>query len=224
LPGEFIRSPRERWLPERLPEQAGLPRGWRRRANGLRREEVAALCGIGPTWLTARTQAVSASTLERLAAALALTPPQRADLFDLARLCDPETGTAQGDAHAAPALQATLALALALALAVAAFGSPACVLDRAWDAVAGNTPAAALFDACLGPSTTERNLLRYTFLDRSDRSVIADWPARAGATSASSAPTAAPGCKRRTRASRSRRCARRAPSSTASAPAGRARA
>ena len=71
--GDFIRSHRERLQPE----QAGLPAGSRRRAKGLRREEVAALCGISPTWLTwieqGRTQSVSAATLAALASTLQLS-------------------------------------------------------------------------------------------------------------------------------------------------------
>jgi hypothetical protein len=46
--GSFIRIRRERISPE----QAGLPVGLRRRAKGLRREELAGLCGMSPTWLT----------------------------------------------------------------------------------------------------------------------------------------------------------------------------
>lgn len=42
----FLRSRRERISPE----QAGLPTTGRRRTPGLRREEVAALAGVGLTW------------------------------------------------------------------------------------------------------------------------------------------------------------------------------
>ncbi|MEW2035228.1 hypothetical protein AB0901_32585, partial [Streptomyces roseifaciens] len=44
----FLRSRRERVSPE----QAGLPRGPRRRTPGLRREEVAHLAAVGVTWYT----------------------------------------------------------------------------------------------------------------------------------------------------------------------------
>lgn len=171
LLGEFVRSHRERLTPE----QVGLPPGLRRRAKGLRREEVAALCGISPTWLTwieqDRASSLSAATLARLAEALLLTPPERAYLFDLAALRDPEAGAA--GAGATDALQALLKDALG------PIRAPAYVLDRAWDAVAWNRPAAALFDAWLGKAATERNLLRYTFLDPGARAFIVDWPERA---------------------------------------------
>ena len=43
---EFLRSRRERLSPE----EVGLPSGGRRRTPGLRREEVAALTGVGLSW------------------------------------------------------------------------------------------------------------------------------------------------------------------------------
>lgn len=173
LLGEFLRSHRERLSPE----QVGLPRGLRRRAKGLRREEVAALGGISPTWLTwieqGRAQSLSAPTLARLAAALMLTPAERAYLFDLAGLHDAEGGRDAADRQAAAALQNSLIDA------VEEMRVPAYVLDRAWDAVAWNRAAASLFEAWLGKAAPERNLLRYTFLDPSARRFIADWPERA---------------------------------------------
>src|SRR3954449_2091232 len=42
----FLRSRRERISPQ----QVGLPVGQRRRTAGLRREEVAVLAGLSPTW------------------------------------------------------------------------------------------------------------------------------------------------------------------------------
>ena len=46
--GDFIRAHRERLSPQAV----GLPPGPRRRTPGLRREEVAQLCGVSPTWYT----------------------------------------------------------------------------------------------------------------------------------------------------------------------------
>lgn len=169
LLGEFLRTHRERLSPE----QVGLPRGLRRRAKGLRREEVAALAGISPTWLTwieqGRALALSSATLAALAAALALSAAERAYLFDLAALHDPDAAKAVGDAS----LQRTLSAS------VAQVRCAAYVLDDAWDAVAWNRPAAALFAGWLGPAAPTRNLLRYAFLDPQARSFIADWPVRA---------------------------------------------
>src|SRR3546814_8916763 len=46
--GDFLRQARGRVQPESV----GLPPGIRRRTPGLRREEVAQLCGISVTWYT----------------------------------------------------------------------------------------------------------------------------------------------------------------------------
>jgi transcriptional regulator with XRE-family HTH domain len=151
---DFLRACRERLRPADL----GLPAGQRRRTPGLRREEVAALCGISPTWYTwleqGRTAGVSAETLSALADGLRLSRAERDYLFVLAGRLDP----------AAP--RATPA-------------APDDLLDRHWDAVAWNRPAAALFGAWLGACRRERNLLRYVFLDPSARTFIAAWPDRA---------------------------------------------
>ncbi len=69
---DFLRSRRERLSPE----DVGLPSGGRRRTPGLRREEVAALAGVGLTWYTwleqGRDIGVSASFLDNLARVLKL--------------------------------------------------------------------------------------------------------------------------------------------------------
>lgn len=170
LLGEFIRNHRERLAPE----QVGLSPGLRRRAKGLRREEVAGLCGISPTWLTwieqGRARSLSAPTLARLASALLLTPAERAYLFDLASLRDPDAGDPAGEAPV---------LGIGLQAALAKIRAPAYVLDRHWDAVAWNRPASVLFAAWLGRGAKERNLLRFTFLDPGARLFIADWDERA---------------------------------------------
>lgn len=46
--GDFLKSRRARLSPDAI----GLPNGFRRRAKGLRREEVAQRAGIGTTWYT----------------------------------------------------------------------------------------------------------------------------------------------------------------------------
>jgi transcriptional regulator with XRE-family HTH domain len=157
LLGEFIRAHRERLSPA----QVGLPPGLRRRAKGLRREEVASLCDISPTWLTwieqGRTQAVSARTLARIAAVLMLTQAEREYLFGLAGLRDPEQPAQSGGM----AVQATLAKAVDSILAP-------------W-----NRPAGELFAGWLGRDALAGNLLRYMFLDPGARALVADWPIRA---------------------------------------------
>jgi transcriptional regulator with XRE-family HTH domain len=165
--GDFLRAHRERMTPE----AAGLPAGIRRRTPGLRREELAMLCGISLTWYTwmeqGRDISVSASALARLAVVLRLNQAERAYLFDLAQKRDPASAVAQERAVAPPALIA----------AINAMTMPAYLLDRAWNASAWNHEAEALFGGWLdGP---DRNLLRFIFLDASARALICDWPDRA---------------------------------------------
>jgi|SRR5579883_2196664 len=189
--GDFLRARRDRLRPEDF----GFGRG-RRRAPGLRREEVAQLCGISPTWYTwieqGRTTAISVETLSAIAAGLRLSRAERAYLFELSARADPVPARPEGtDPQQLSAL-------------VRAVSSPAYILDRHWDAIAWNRPAAELFVEWLGsagrPSVEhdrpaessaespadrraghapERNLLRYVFLDGRAPAFIVDWGERA---------------------------------------------
>ena len=92
----FLRALRER----QSPAEFGLAAESRRRTPGLRREEVAQLCGLSVTWYTwieqGRDVSVSASTLARLARGLRLSRAERSYLFEVAGKRDPErpaTGT-----------------------------------------------------------------------------------------------------------------------------------
>ena len=74
---------------ERLsPAELGLPAGGRRRTPGLRREEVAALAGVGLAWYTwfeqGRNISVSAGFLDNLARVLKLDAAERRHLYLLA--------------------------------------------------------------------------------------------------------------------------------------------
>jgi transcriptional regulator with XRE-family HTH domain len=169
--GQFLRARRDR----SRPEDFALPGGNRRRAPGLRREEVAALCGISPTWYTwieqGRTGAISVATLGAIARGLRLSHAERTYLFELAARADPSPPVPQqADPHR-------------LAELMGAVATPAYVLDRHWDAIAWNDSAAELFQDWLGPDPWRdeggRNLLRYTFLHPGAHSFIVDWPERA---------------------------------------------
>lgn len=140
-------------------------------ARRLRREEVAQLCGVSPTWYTwieqGRPVSASADALARIAVALQLSRAERAYLFELAAQRDPaEPDVAAGDLP--PTLAAT----------VAAIATPAYVLDRQWNALAWNAPAAALFTGWLD-GDHDRNLLRFTFMAPAARALIVDWETRA---------------------------------------------
>jgi transcriptional regulator with XRE-family HTH domain len=168
--GDFIRAHRERLTPQAV----GLPPGPRRRTPGLRREEVAQLCGVSPTWYTwieqGRSVSASAEALARIATALQMSRAERAYLFELAAQRDPdEPARSGGD------LPATLTTAVQL------IDSPAYVLDRQWDALVWNAHAAHLFAGWLDGEAdgTTRNLLRFTFTSPAARALIVDWETRA---------------------------------------------
>ncbi|MCL2524264.1 MAG: helix-turn-helix transcriptional regulator [Betaproteobacteria bacterium] len=166
--GEFIRAHRERLTPAAV----GLPPGLRRRAPGLRREEVAQLCGVSSTWYTwieqGRPVSASADALARIAVALQLSRAERAYLFELAAQRDPAEPDPANAADAPAALLRTVQLV----------DAPAYVLDRQWTALAWNSHAADLFTGWLDGGN-DRNLLRFTFTEPCARELIVDWETRA---------------------------------------------
>lgn len=164
--GDFIRAQREKVTPA----AAGLPPGTRRRTPGLRREELAQLCGLSTTWFTwieqGRDVSASPQALARLAGALELGRAARAYLFELAGKRDPDQERADSDEMPA-----------AVRACVDAIAAPAYILDRYWNARAWNGAAARLFVGWLD-QPGERNLLRFTFGHPAARSLICDWEAR----------------------------------------------
>jgi transcriptional regulator with XRE-family HTH domain len=165
--GDFVRAHRERVTPEAI----GLPPGTRRRTPGLRREELAQLCGLSTTWFTwieqGRDVSVSPGALARLADALRLDRAARAYLFNLAGKRDPDADRPD-DERASPALSAC----------VNAIDAPAYILDRYWNARVWNAKAERLFAGWLD-TPGERNLLRFTFSHPAAPALIHDWEARA---------------------------------------------
>ena len=170
LLGDFIRRHREKVTPQ----QAGLGIQGRRRTQGLRREELALLCGISSTWITwieqGRPVQPSAAVLDRLSQTLQLSEAERAYLFNLAGRADPNAEKA----HAQPP-HAVLRI-------VQALDTPAYVLDRYWNAIAWNPAAAAHFIDWLGASPTPDhpppNLLEFLLLNPVARDFVADWEGR----------------------------------------------
>ncbi|WP_158802803.1 MULTISPECIES: helix-turn-helix transcriptional regulator [unclassified Acidisoma] len=164
----FVRARREALDPA----AAGLPMEAhaRRRTPGLRREEVAQLCGISVTWYTwieqGRDISLSSEALARLASALHLSAAERAYLFELTRKKDPS-----------PATILPSAVPDALSAVLSTTTAPAYLLDRLWHARAWNAAAGRLFSPWLGSGET--SLLRYVFLDTSARDFIREWENRA---------------------------------------------
>src|ERR1035437_10876198 len=130
--GDFLQVLRQR----SAPEEFGFPVGNRRRTKGLRREEVAQLAGISPTWYTwieqGREVNVSADALTRLSVALKLTRSERAYLFEMAgrRLADDSEST---DDTAAKILAAMLD----------DIATPAYLMRPYWDLLAWHHSASA---------------------------------------------------------------------------------
>ena len=86
LLGAFLRRRRE--LLRAADVGLHASRTGRRRTPGLRREEVAEICGMSPTWYAwieqGRDISVSADAFARLADAMQFTPAERAYLFQRA--------------------------------------------------------------------------------------------------------------------------------------------
>lgn len=150
--GEFLRSRRRRVDPS----EVGFPVGDRRRAPGLRREEVSSIAGVAVSWLAkleqGRAHAVSADVLDALALALRLDAAERTHLFTLAGF-HPD--------RAAPAPRVTAALR---ALLDVLEPNPAYLLDRAWNIIAWNQAEAELFPSLVSYEGTP-NLIELVFGD-----------------------------------------------------------
>ena len=162
--GAYLRDRRTRLDPATL----GFQRG-RRRTPGLRREEVAQRANISPTWYTwleqGRGGAPSADVLDRLAAGLMLTEPEREHLFMLGLGRPPEVRYKAVDG-VTPRLQRVLD-----ALAV----SPAIIKTATWDVIAWNRAAAALLTDYAQLPREQRNILRLMFGEPRVRAAQDDW-------------------------------------------------
>lgn len=171
LLGAFLRSQRERLSPE----AAGLRFAGtvRRRTPGLRREEVAELCGLSATWYSwieqGRDISVSTPALARLADALRLESAERAYLFELAGARDPGAGRRAGRDRQVAAPWRRI---------VASIADPAYVLDGAWRPLAWNAGALSLFADWLGTEPPP-SLLAFVFQYPAARRFIPDWADRA---------------------------------------------
>lgn len=161
--GGFLRSRRERISPD----QAGLPKGTRRRTPGLRREEVASLAGVGVTWYTwleqGRDIRVSEQVLAAVARTLLLDPHEREHLFRLAG--SPGSGPpADGQVVAPPVLRLLDKL----------HPYPACVTNGRFDLLAYNRAYTALVGDVDALPFGERNTLWLMFMSPALRAAVVD--------------------------------------------------
>lgn len=160
--GDFLRSRREKLTPDAV----GIKGSRRRRAPGLRREEVAELAGIGVDWYVrleqGRTVSPSDATLDALARALRLGKVEAAHLRALAR-----SGEARGFVReSVPASIVRLVESMTL---------PAYVTGQRWDLLTWNNAAADLlgFDRL---AQADRNILVFMFIVKASRQLFgASW-------------------------------------------------
>jgi transcriptional regulator with XRE-family HTH domain len=153
------------------PAAVGLPAGPRRRASGLRREEVALLAGISVTWYTWLEQGrpinASRSVLDALARTLLLDDAQHAHLLALAVPLDGVDGAEAPIDEPPPD---------ALGRALRALDpSPAYLLGPRWEYLAWNAAQGRLYPQAAGLAAPDRNLIWIVFTEPAARRLILDW-------------------------------------------------
>ena len=156
------------------PEDVGLPDGRRRRTPGLRREEVAQLASISPTYyaLIERGRAVNPSLqiIDALGAALRLSPAESDYLHTLAA----------GEAvPPAPAASAEILAAGVADLVARLDPYPTYVTGRRWNVLAANRAARALWTDWPAVPESDRNMLIWTFTASEARQVFVEWESEA---------------------------------------------
>ena len=176
--GQFLQTCRARLRPE----DVGLvPFGERRRVPGLRREELAGLAGVSPSYYARLEQGqslnASSQVLRSVASALRLDEHEQAHLFDLARTVPSSTTSFPPPERLLPATHDL----------VRALGeTPVLVTDALGDVLMWNRVGHALFAAHLDPTSPDRpddrpNTARMLFLDPSGRDLWVDWAGKARA-------------------------------------------
>jgi len=165
---DFLRRRRE----SLSPLDVGLPAGRRRRTPGLRREEVAALAGVGLSWYTwleqGRAINVSSAFLDSISRVLKLDETERRHLFLLAQ-------------HRPPALAGRPWCALpplVRRLLDDLPQRPAYVLNLRWDVIGWNAAGERLF-GFEERDPSERNMLWMLFADDRLHRRIVEWDTQA---------------------------------------------
>ena len=145
---EFGRTVRH-WRDRVTPTTVGVPVGGRRRAAGLRREELAGLAGISVDYLTrleqGRATSPSVQVVEAIARALRVSDAERDLLFRLAGHAAP--GLDLVSSRITPSVQRLLDRLA---------NTPVAVYDATWTLVIANAP----YDALMGQTTSWRGIER----------------------------------------------------------------
>jgi transcriptional regulator with XRE-family HTH domain len=161
--GEFGRTVR-RWRDRLTAEAVGLPSGSRRRAVGLRREELAQAAGISVDYLTrleqGRADSPSAQVIEALARVLRLSDAERSHLFRLGGQAPP--GRDLVSSQITPSVQRILDRLA---------HTPVAVYDAAWTLIVANPPYEALMGDTSSWSGVQRNGVWRNFVGPGSRAV-----------------------------------------------------
>ncbi|WP_214402406.1 helix-turn-helix domain-containing protein [Pseudonocardia lacus] len=158
-----------RWRDRLSPHDVGLPGRSRRRAPGLRREELADLAGLSVDYVVrleqGRATSPSAQVVAALARALQLQPAERDHAYRLAGLLPPAAGTIS--THVPAGVQRVLARLHEF---------PVGVFSADWTLVMWTPAWAALIGDPSGRDPERLNLVRAVFVD--GPSGLASWPVR----------------------------------------------
>ena len=164
----FLRSRRARLTPA----DVGLPAGPRRRTDGLRREEVAVLAGLSPTWYTYLEQArnihPSPEVLNSLARVLALTEDERRYLHALAN----DTASTPQPLVADPAARELVGQLVQTTLDSP---YPAYGIDLYCDLIAWNRAATTYYADFGRLPEQRRNMMRWLLEAPAARERLPDW-------------------------------------------------
>ncbi|MBT2501316.1 helix-turn-helix transcriptional regulator [Curtobacterium sp. ISL-83] len=159
------------------PEDVGLQGYGVRRVPGLRREELAMLAGVSPTYYSRLEQGLSTNASEAVIASIAralnLNADERAHLFNLAR---PEHSTPKRKTASKPdhARAGTIRLITSLA------GTPAVIIGKRSEVLGWNALGHRLVAGHLDFDSPERiadrpNMTRLLFLDAHTRELYTRW-------------------------------------------------
>ena len=161
--GMFLRSRRQAIAPE----AAGLQRGARRIAHGLRREEVAGLANIGVVWYTwleqGRAVRPSSEVLTRIARVLRLSPEESGYVFNLA------------EKQIVPWGGLVTAVSADVKAMLDAFTGSAFAVNARMDHLAWNRQTAALYEFTDATDWKAGNHIWRMFKDPTLRRIVRNW-------------------------------------------------
>jgi len=166
--GDFIKKYRGKLSPEAY----GLPFKNRRRVSGLRREELADICGISTTWICwieqGRAKSISPVTLDSISRALRLSADERAYVFMLSDLYDPFTRV---KSSIKPSDGATITENI-----ISSLNQPCFIMNKRMDVLDINECAEELFNIRLSNYELKNgNLLEQTFSNPDLKVSIGNW-------------------------------------------------